>query len=242
VQSDSTLRTLAAEEPPPSSFPSSYPEERPLLQLPSRGSGGARWTVRCPRGQLATAQLAAPDCFRHVDGTARRRVRRPWQPWGHIAFKLFTNEGVLSPALRSELRKSCTLRDPLRQDSCHPPGEGRQSPNGVDPRALDILLPEAEDIQQRTPHLGPARCRKRRNERTDVPPLDDSDPLGFENAALGSPSLIVSGASQLSARVCVDKGITGTCDNEGNTSARPKIRTGRRLSGAANRNQRMSPC
>jgi hypothetical protein len=67
------------------------------------------------------------------------------------------------------------------------PGEGRQSPNGVDPRALDILLPEAEDIQQRTPHLEPARCRKRRNERTDVPPLDDADPLGFENAGARQP-------------------------------------------------------
>ena len=37
------------------------------------------------------------------------------------------------------------------------------------------------------------------------------------------------------------EGITGTCVNAGSTSSRPRTSTGLRLSGASNRNQRMSP-
>jgi len=64
---------------------------------------------------------------------------------------------------------------------------------------------------------------------------------GFNTQSPGSPSIVDRRTSQGKSRICVDRGITGICAKEGRTSSRPRTSTGRRLSGASKRNQRMSP-
>jgi hypothetical protein len=55
------------------------------------------------------------------------------------------------------------------------------------------------------------------------------------------PSSSVRATSHGSPRAVVEIGITGTCESDGSAASLPSTRTGRRLSGAENRNQRMSP-
>lgn len=62
---------------------------------------------------------------------------------------------------------------------------------------------------------------------------------GFNTQSPGSPSSLDNRTSQGRSLICVDKGITGICVNDGRISWRPS--TGLRLSGASKRNQRMSP-
>jgi hypothetical protein len=64
---------------------------------------------------------------------------------------------------------------------------------------------------------------------------------GLTTHGLGTPSASVKATSHERPRACVERGITGTWLSDGRMSGRPSTRTGRRLSGAPNRNHLMSP-
>jgi hypothetical protein len=64
---------------------------------------------------------------------------------------------------------------------------------------------------------------------------------GLRTQGEGNPSSGDRATSQGNPRICVERGMTGTWLREGSSRSCPKTTTGRRLSGALKRNQRISP-
>lgn len=157
---------------------------------------------------------------------------------------------------RNERFRSLLARcNPLRS-ALVGPGEGLAEPASNDAIAEPIarsanplqglliaepFASEAEHVEESRLHLRPSRGWQRRDERPQVGSIQMRLHSTFSTQALGRPSASERLTSHAKPLACVDSGMTGTWDNDGSTSSRPRTSTGRFLSGALKRNQRISP-
>ena len=103
------------------------------------------------------------------------------------------------------------------------------------------LASEAKHVEESGLHLRLSRRGQRRDERPQVGAIHDADPLYRQHAGAGQTVSFGEVNFPRQPLACVDSGMTGTWDNDGSTSSRPSTSTGRFLSGALKRNQRISP-
>jgi hypothetical protein len=135
-------------------------------------------------------------------------------------------------------RQTATMRSSLRSSIFSTVTRTPSTCGASVPLSLRL---ESQHKEQRRANLWPTRLRERRDPGPRYARSTTRIHSGLMTHGAGRPSASVRFTSHESRRACVESGTTGTWLSDGSNSGRPSTSTGRRLSGLAKRNHRMSP-